>query len=142
MPKVSINKPHHRQERSASCLPACAKMMLNFFGNAIEEKTLRDLLATDDYGTSALNILMLNASLPDTKAEVHIWMLEDLLNYLQDRQQPCIVTLGTTNMPHWDDPYNLHAVVAHELRTKTKTAFARIIRTSAVFSSTYLSLSA
>jgi ABC-type bacteriocin/lantibiotic exporter with double-glycine peptidase domain len=89
-------------------------MLLNFLGNAIEESTLRELLGTDDdYGTPALNVLMLNASLPNTKAELHIWLLADLLNYLEVKRQPCIVTVGTTSLPHWDEPDNLHAVVVH-----------------------------
>ncbi len=111
MPSVSINKPHHKQEHEASCLPACAKMLLNFLGNKIEENTLRDLLVTDEGGTSALNILMLNASLPDTKAELHIWLLMDLINYLEEKQQPCIVTVVTTNLPYWDEAEHSHAVV-------------------------------
>ncbi len=111
MPSVSINKPHHRQEHEASCLPACAKMLLTFLGNMVEENALRDLLTTDEYGTSALNILMLNASLPGTKAELHIWLLSDLINYLEDKQQPCIVAVGTTALPYWNEADHSHAVV-------------------------------
>jgi len=111
MPSVSINKPHHKQEHDVSCLPACAKMLLNFLGNTIEESTLRGLLVTDELGTSALNILMLNASLPDTKAELHIWWLEDLINYLEDKQQPCIVTVITTALSYWEEEDLSHAVV-------------------------------
>jgi len=111
MPNVSISKPHHKQEHDASCLPACAKMILNFLGNTIEESALRNLLVTDEVGTSALNILMLNASLPDTKAELHIWLLTDLINYLEEKQQPCIVTVVTTNLPYWDEASHSHAVV-------------------------------
>ncbi len=111
MPSVSINKPHHKQEHEASCLPACAKMLFNFLGNPIKESALRDLLATDEMGTSALNILMLNASLPGTKAELHIWLLKDLINYLAEKQQPCIVTVITTALPYWDEADLSHAVV-------------------------------
>jgi ABC-type bacteriocin/lantibiotic exporter with double-glycine peptidase domain len=111
MPNVFISKPHHKQQLDASCLPACAKMLLNFLGSEIEESILRNLLITDDYGTPALNILMLNASLPDTKAELHIWLLKDLINYLETKQQPCIVTVITTALPYWDEADISHAVV-------------------------------
>ena len=94
-----------------ACLRACAKMLLNFLGSEIDESTLRNLLVTDDYGTPALNMLMLNASLPDTKAELHIWLLKDLLNYLEDKQQPCIVTVITTALPYWDEADLSHAIV-------------------------------
>jgi predicted double-glycine peptidase len=86
-------------------------MLLNFLGNTIEESALRGLLITDELGTPALNVLMLNASLPNTKAELHIWWLKDLINYLEDKQQPCIVTVITTALPYWDEADLSHAVV-------------------------------
>ncbi|MCI0695757.1 cysteine peptidase family C39 domain-containing protein [candidate division KSB1 bacterium] len=79
MPSVFISKPHHKQQIKMSCLPACAKMLLGFIGNPIEEAALRELLKTDKItGTPALNILALNASLSGIKAEIHFWSLVDL----------------------------------------------------------------
>jgi len=110
---VFISKPHHKQEHSTSCLPACAKMLLNFIGDTIEEAILRDLLGTTDRGTTVTNILMLNASLPSVKAELHQWLLVDLQEYLETKLQPCIVTVGTRALPHWNKADSLHAVIVH-----------------------------
>jgi len=81
MASVFIKKPHHKQEPKWSCLPACSKMLLSFLGNTFKEGILRSLLGTDENGTSALNILMLNASLSNTKAELHHWLLINLKEY-------------------------------------------------------------
>jgi len=113
MPSVFINKPHHTQELKASCLPACAKMLLDFLGSTTDEAVLRDLLKTSRLGTPALNILMLNASLPDTKAELHRWLLIDLQKYLEAKQQPCIVGVRTGPLPYWKGRDSLHAIVVH-----------------------------
>ncbi len=110
---VSINKPHHTQEHSTSCLPASAKMLLNFIGDMIEEAELRDLLGTTDRGTAVINILKLNASLPDVKAELHEWLLANLFEYLDNRLHPCIVIVWTGALPYWSDGDDLHAVVVH-----------------------------
>ncbi|MDZ7363198.1 MAG: cysteine peptidase family C39 domain-containing protein [candidate division KSB1 bacterium] len=79
----------------------------------MEETSLRDLLGTTDRGTTVTNILMLNASLPSLKAELHQWLLVDLQEYLETKLQPCIVTVGTRALPHWNEADNLHAVIVH-----------------------------
>lgn len=93
MPNVFIKKPHHRQEYNMSCLAACGKMLLDFSGNITEEKTLRDLLHTDAFGTVVSNILALNTALPETKTAIHRWPLSQLQDYLLVKQRPCIVTV-------------------------------------------------
>jgi len=113
MASVFIKKPHYKQEYKWSCLPACSKMLLSFLGNTFEEETLRNLLGTDENGTPALNILMLNASLPDTKAELHHWLLMNLKEYIEINRQPCVVGVGTRHLPHWNGKKNLHAVAVH-----------------------------
>lgn len=113
MSTVFISKRHHRQEHNMSCLAACSKMLLDFHGNRVEESALRDLLSTENSGTPVVNILKLNASLPNTKAEVHHWSLDDLLGYLKTRQCPCAVTVGTIHLPHWKRKSCLQAVVIH-----------------------------
>ena len=113
MASVFISKPHHKQEHRWSCLPACSKMLLDFHGNILDEDVLRELLGTDENGTSALNVLMLNASLANTKAELHHWLLMNLKEYLETKRQPCIVGVGTRHLPHWNGKKNLHAVVVH-----------------------------
>ncbi|MDZ7406649.1 MAG: hypothetical protein ONB41_21505 [candidate division KSB1 bacterium] len=38
-------------------------------------------------------------------------MLKDLINYLEDKQQPCIVAVITTALPYWDKADISHALV-------------------------------
>lgn len=113
MSHVFINKPHHKQERIFSCLPACTKMVLEFLGKSLEEKALRDLLGSDRKGTSALNGLRLNASLPEIKVEVHQSSLVHLQGYLKSRQIPCIVGVEVGHLPYWNKKDGLHALVVH-----------------------------
>ncbi len=114
MRSVSISKPHHKQQLNTSCLPACAKMLLDFIGNTIEEAALRGLLGTDEYGgTPALNILALNASLSGVKAEIHYWSFVDLQDYLEAKRHPCIVAVRTNSLPQWKGTNSRHAIIVH-----------------------------
>ncbi len=56
MPKHSINAPHRRQERDNSCLPACVRMVLAFYGVDKSEDELRRLFRTKGFGTHAFHV--------------------------------------------------------------------------------------
>ena len=43
MPSASLNVPHCKQEFHYSCVPACARMVLAFFGSHHTEAELRVL---------------------------------------------------------------------------------------------------
>jgi len=114
MRSVSISKPHHQQQLNMSCLPACAKMLLDFIGNGIEEAMLRELLETDEFGgTPALNILSLNASLSGVKAEIYFWSFVDLQEHLEAKRHPCIAAVRTNSLPYWNGKDIRHAVIVH-----------------------------
>ncbi len=51
MPSASLNVPHGKQEFLYSCVPACARMVLAFFGSHHSEAELRALKRTDPNGT-------------------------------------------------------------------------------------------
>ena len=51
MPSASRNVPHFKQELRYSCIPACARMVLAFFGSQHTEAELRALMKTDPSGT-------------------------------------------------------------------------------------------
>src|SRR6266571_3723004 len=51
MPSASLNVPHCKQEFHYSCVPACARMVLAFFGSHHTEAELRALMRTDPNGT-------------------------------------------------------------------------------------------
>lgn len=88
-------------------------MLLNFLGDPIEEVTVRDLIGTNRKGTSAINIIMLNASLPKIKAELQHWSLAKLQKFLESKRQPCIVAVKTNLLPYWKGKAGRHAVVIH-----------------------------
>jgi ABC-type bacteriocin/lantibiotic exporter with double-glycine peptidase domain len=89
-------------------------MLLGFLGNTTEDATLRELLKTDQFGgTPALNILVLNASLPQVRAEIHFWSFVDLQEYLEAKRHPCIVAVETRSLPQWKGANGRHAAVVH-----------------------------
>jgi hypothetical protein len=51
MPGASLNVPHFKQEFRYSCIPACARMVLAFFGQQHTEAELRTLMKTGPSGT-------------------------------------------------------------------------------------------
>jgi|GEM_PF-7123394 len=60
MPNVYIKKPHYKQERDFSCIPACLKMVLEFFNKTVAEAELRTKLKTKPFGTHIITILAIN----------------------------------------------------------------------------------
>lgn len=111
-----MNVPLIQQEREYSCLPACVRMVLAFYGEHRSEDELRRLLKTRVTGTSPAN-LMLN--LPDIGFDASVFngSLTLLRDHIADRA-PCIVHLWTAPLPHWDDSV-IHAVVVTEMTEDT-----------------------
>jgi len=54
--KIYLEIPHYHQEFESSCLAACARMILKYWGKNFSEKDLRKLLKTKPTGTSPINI--------------------------------------------------------------------------------------
>lgn len=46
MPSSLLNVPHFQQEHEYSCVAACARMVLAYFGDVRDEADLRSLLGT------------------------------------------------------------------------------------------------
>lgn len=53
---ASLSVPHYKQEYTYSCLAACVRMVLAYYGRACAEDELRRLLGTSPHGTSARDI--------------------------------------------------------------------------------------
>ena len=53
-----MNVPHFEQELDYSCLAACTRMVLAFFGAEHTEAELRSLLKTRPGGTSPINLML------------------------------------------------------------------------------------
>jgi ABC-type bacteriocin/lantibiotic exporter with double-glycine peptidase domain len=107
-----MNVPHFEQELDYSCLAACTRMVLAFFGAEHAEAELRALLKTRPGGTSPVN-LTLHLPVLGFTADVQIGSR----SYLCDQVEagyPCIVHVWTPPLPHWDAEA-IHALVVAEM---------------------------
>ncbi|MDA1190093.1 MAG: peptidase C39 family protein [Candidatus Poribacteria bacterium] len=101
--------PHFPQEGARSCLPACARMVLGFYGIDTEEVSLSRMLGKTPVGTEMLNIELLENADLGVRVETGILDAEAVRDYL-NANVPVIVMLGTGALSYWqsDRP---HAVV-------------------------------
>lgn len=107
-----MNVPHFRQELDYSCLPACVRMVLAYYGDQRQEPELRRLLKTRVTGTSPANVML---RLPDIGYEAVV--VEASRSVLRTRiaaGEPCIAHVWTSSLPHWGEGV-LHAVVVTEI---------------------------
>ena len=107
MPSASLIVPHFKQEFHYSCLPACARMVLAFFGRQHTEAELRAAMNTGSRGTRAREFL----GLAKLGVEVKFVTtdLSGIVAYLTSGQ-PAIALLDTTSLPYWQEICN-HVVV-------------------------------
>lgn len=107
MPSAWLPVPAHKQSRAGRCLPACARMVLDYLGDQRSEDDLARRLHTRTFGTPANNIQLLESlgySVTFGKAT-----LDQLQEYLT-RNIPPIVFVQTGNLPYWQENVN-HAIV-------------------------------
>ena len=95
-----MNVPHFEQELNYSCLAACTRMVLAFFGAEHAETELRALLKTRSGGTSPVN-LMLRLPTLGFIADVRTGSQSDLRQQVE-AGRPCIVHVWTSPLPHWN----------------------------------------
>jgi len=111
-----MNVPHFQQEREYSCLPACARMVLAFYGEYRSEDELRLLFKTRVTGTSPANVML---NLPGIGFDAYVF--DGFQTFLRERISegvPCIVHLWTGPLPHWQDAV-IHAVVVTDIAEDT-----------------------
>jgi ABC-type bacteriocin/lantibiotic exporter with double-glycine peptidase domain len=84
MPNVYIKKPHYKQERDFSCIPACLKMVLEFFNKTVAESELRTKLKTKPFGTHIINVLSIN-QIYGIQTKIEFWSLEELKAHLAEK---------------------------------------------------------
>ncbi|MEA3338335.1 MAG: cysteine peptidase family C39 domain-containing protein [Chloroflexota bacterium] len=106
-----MNAPHFEQELDYSCLAACARMVLAFWGVEHTEAELRALLKTRPGGTSPINLMLRLPALGFT-ADVQTGSQPDLIRHVESGH-PCIVHVWTPPLPHWDAEA-IHALVVTE----------------------------
>jgi len=108
MPGASLNVPHFKQEFPYSCIPACARMVLAFFGPQHSEAELRKLMKTGPSGTpvgrlTELTHLGFDVDFPMTD-------LAGLSASLTSGLPP-IALLCTAALPYWSQSCDHVAVV-------------------------------
>ena len=102
---VLLKKKHYKQELRASCVPAAARMVLEYLGIAVEnEAFLRRILKTKASGTNIPNLLYLQ----DEKfwqLDVHLLRgtMTELTSKLSKEKIPVIVVVETGPLPHWHE---------------------------------------
>ncbi len=116
MSALSINLPlpvpHFEQELGNSCLPACVRMVLSFWGTEVTEPALCKVLKTKPAGTNPFNITHLKEL--GFEGRISFSNLEELKSFLSERQ-PSIALLWTGALGHWNSTKYfdyLHSVVA------------------------------
>ena len=58
MPVASLKVPHFRQELPSSCVAACVRMVLMYFGHSCSETEVREYLDTGPHGTPARQLIV------------------------------------------------------------------------------------
>ena len=111
-----MNVPHFQQEREYSCLAACVRMVLAFYGEYRSEDDLRRLLKTRVTGTSPANVML---NLPGIGFEALVFdRFQPILRQRISEGTPCIVHIWTDPLPHWQDAV-VHAVVVTDIAADT-----------------------
>lgn len=111
-----MNVPHFQQEREYSCLAACVRMVLAFYGDNRSEDDLRRLLKTRVTGTSPANVML---NLPGIGFVALVFDgFQTILRQRISEGTPCIVHLWTDPLPHWQDAV-VHAVVVTDIAADT-----------------------
>ena len=109
MQSVCIQKPHHKQEKNYTCVPASVRMMLAFHGIDRSESHLARILKTKFYGTNVYNILYIEQEGIGLEVRVRFFSLNELKQMLS-KNQPCVVPLRTKYLSYF--PYDcLHTLV-------------------------------
>lgn len=100
MSKIYLKIPHYHQEFESSCLAACVRMILEYFGKSLSEKDLRKFLKTKPTGTSPINI----HNISSLGFEVGLFQssIQEILSFLHQNIPPIVFI--------WREPI-LHTVV-------------------------------
>jgi len=108
VPRFCIPIPHRQQERDYSCVPACVRMVLAFYGDQRAESELRALFKTKVGGTSIANVIIRLPELGYTAIVLTATFYE--LEQLIRAGQPCIVQVWTGHLGYWDEAW-MHDLV-------------------------------
>ena len=107
MPKSFIKLKHLRQREAYSCVPACVRMLLQYYGDGRTEEDLCVLLGCMPYGTSAEGVARVSGL--GYEVELRYSTFEEL-KALIDAGQPVMVFVRTGGLDYWSEDCP-HAVV-------------------------------
>jgi len=98
MPNVLLPAPRFEQSRDGACLPACARMVLAYWGDMREEAGIAALLGTRPFGTPLSNIVRLkvwgyNAVLDSLSRPTLVALLDEGI--------PVIARVWTPMLDYW-----------------------------------------
>ncbi len=108
MPNVLLSVPHFEQSRDGACLPACARMVLAYWGQILTEADLAALLGTRIYGTPISNIKRLQSH--GYQVDFGSFTREQLQGHLL-AERPVIARVWTTMLDYWSAETSSHVVV-------------------------------
>lgn len=100
MPTNLLPVPHHKQSNSGACLPASARMVLEFFGYTTSEAKLARRLDTQEFGTPAPNLHRLEQL---GFAVIYESVTLAALRANLDTGLPCLVFVLTGDLPYWNE---------------------------------------
>lgn len=106
-PYILLPVPHAEQQHAGDCLPACAMMALAYIGRTVRYRRLLRILGTQDHGTPFSNLRRLNQL--GVTVVVGTGDFDQLYTYLT-QNRPCIVSVQTAELPHWNRRSE-HAVI-------------------------------
>ncbi len=107
MPNALLPVPHYSQSRDGTCLPACIRMVLAYYGRVLPEAEISELLNTRDFGTPLSNALRLSQW--RLKVELSSITPERLMIELL-AGRPVITRVWTTMLDYWESDTS-HVVV-------------------------------
>ncbi len=108
MPTNLLPVPHHRQSHAGACLPAAARMVLEFLGHTLSEDDLAQRLGTQSFGTPAPNLRRLE---PMGFAVTYESVTLATLRAHLEAGTPCLAFVRTGDLPYWHED-TAHVLVA------------------------------
>jgi len=119
MQSISLPIPHFEQEKTYSCVAACVRMVLNYYGVNASEDGIRRLLGTKLTGTRFVNLAR---AVPwwDLNLELGEFNFQQLNTFITSKEAP-IIFLKTGLLDYWNGLDVAHAVVLTNIDAKTLT---------------------
>ena len=107
MPSILLPVPHYKQAGKYNCLPACARMTLDYLGISRSEAELVRQLDATPLGTPGSRLLRLRSR---RLRVAYVPFTLPLLKSQLQNQTPVIVLVRTIFLDYWQDDV-AHAVV-------------------------------